>query len=246
MKYLAYCICLKKKSRRINAPALGVGARPTYLVAGNDLAAVVSVMADNDLPRDSATILEYHNAIESLHNQIGVVPLRFGTVIDREEEVIHLLEKHGERYKKLLKELDGCVEMGIRVISEDVSINPEPWDNAYARSVTGCPGAGAAYLAERKSRYDAETVASEKEQDAIARHRSPFDGLIVNFKGQASKLPILGSQPRATLLSLDFLVSRRSVDSFRAVYNRLKPEENAKMMLSGPWPPYSFVLPEDY
>lgn len=246
MKYLAYCIFLKEKSKRINAPAVGVGARPTYLVASNDLAAVVSVMADHDISRDPATVLDYHNVIESLHNQIEVVPLRFGTVIDREEEVIHLLEKHGERYKKLLTELDGCVEIGIRVISEDVSINTEPRDKACARSITGCPGAGAAYLAERKSRYDAETVAREKEQEAIARHRSLFDGLFVNFKGEASQLPVVGDKPRATLLSLDFLVSRRSVDSFFAVYNELKPEENAKMMLSGPWPPYSFVLPEDY
>ena len=108
------------------------------------------------------------------------------------------------------------------MISEDVSINPEPWDNARTRCVIGSPGAGAAYLAERKSRYDAETVAREKEQDAIARHRSPFDGLFVNFKGEASKLPVLGAQPRATLLSLDFLVSRRSVELFPC---RVQPVE---------------------
>ena len=92
MKYLAYCIFLKKNAGRINSQAVGVGARPTYVVTGNDLAAVISATAEHDITRDSATILDYHNVIESLHNQIGVVPLRFGTVIDREEEVIRYLK----------------------------------------------------------------------------------------------------------------------------------------------------------
>jgi len=246
MKYLVYCIFLENKSARIDAPPVGVEGRPTYVVANNQLAAVISAYSDNELPRDYSTILTYHTVIESLHGQLDVVPLRFGTLLDQESEVSQLLAKHGERYKKLLGELNGCVEMGIRVILEEMKINAESYSETYGFSLPPPSGTGAAYLAGRKARYDEEALASEMEKEAIARYRTPFEGLFVNFKGQASKLPVPSTRPQTALLSLDFLVPRQSVGPFRKTYNHLKSGENAKMMLSGPWPPYSFVLPEDY
>ena len=47
--------------------------------------------------------------------------------------------------------------------------------------------------------------------------------------------------PRLPLLSLYFLVDRAVVESFRQAFRRLSEAESARLLLSGPWPPYNFV-----
>ena len=43
------------------------------------------------------------------------------------------------------------------------------------------------------------------------------------------------------LLSLFFLVRRENVERFREAFGQLQQETSAKMLLTGPWPPYNFV-----
>jgi hypothetical protein len=226
---------------------VGVGGGPTYVVEENDLGAVVSAIPYSEIPTDSSTILTYHNVVESLHDQFGVIPLRFGTLFGDEAEINRLLEKHGERYKVLLTKLDGCVEIGIRVILNNGAIKTDEGRNkASVLSPPNCIGTGAAYLAHRKAHHDAEALATENNQREIERYRLPFEGLFVGFKGETSESTPFRDQSSTLFLSLYFLVRRQALGAFREVYEQLKTRETTKMMLSGPWPPYNFVLPEDY
>jgi hypothetical protein len=43
---------------------------------------------------------------------------------------------------------------------------------------------------------------------------------------------------------LFFLVPRPAVDSFRLAFRQLTKSESARLLLSGPWPPYNFVASE--
>lgn len=246
MKYLVYCIFSKQEASRINRMPAGVGGGPTYVVEENGLGAVVSAIPYSEIPKDSSTILAYHNVVESLHNQLGVIPLRFGTVVGDEAEINRLLEKHGERYKILLTKLDGCVEIGIRAILDGVAHTTDGDNGASIISQANCVGTGAAYLALRKAHHDAEALATENNQRVIERYRLPFEGLFVGFKAETSESAPSRDQSSNVFLSLYFLVRRQALGAFRKVYEQLKSRETTKMMLSGPWPPYNFVLPEDY
>ncbi|MGO9571166.1 MAG: GvpL/GvpF family gas vesicle protein [Desulfomonilaceae bacterium] len=246
MKYLMYCIFSQKDASRINRVPVGVGGGPTYVVEENDLGAVVSAIPYSEISKDSSTILAYNNVVESLHDQFGVIPLRFGTLVGEEAEINRLLEKHGERYKTLLTKLDGCVEIGIRAILNNVALRTDAHNQASVLSPKECASTGAAYLAHRKAHHDAEALATENNQKVIERYRFPFEGLFVGFKGETSKSTPFGDQPGTVFLSLYFLVRRQAVGAFRKVYDQLKSKETTKLMLSGPWPPYNFVLPEDY
>ncbi len=103
-----------------------------------------------------------------------------------------------------------------------------------------------AYLAHLKARLDAEALATENNQKVIEQYRLPFEGLYVGFKGETSKSTPFRDKSGTAFLSLYFLVRRQAVGAFRKVYDQLKSGETTKIMLSGPWPPYNFVLPEDY
>ncbi|MBI5251800.1 MAG: GvpL/GvpF family gas vesicle protein, partial [Desulfomonile tiedjei] len=207
--------------------------------------AAVSAISQGEIPKDSSAILAYHGVIESFHNSGGVIPLRFGTIVDQESDVNHLLQNHNERYKRLLEELGDCAEMGLRVIVNSVSAAAEACSETPTIPLPTGSGSGAAHLARLKARHDAQALASARYQATIERYRSPFTGLFVNFKAETSRFALPDAPANSVFLSLHFLISKQSVEPFRKAYVDLKLRENTKMMLSGPWPPYNFVLPED-
>jgi hypothetical protein len=246
MKYLVYCIFSRNEAAGINAAPIGVGGGRPYVIGKNELGALVSAIPDGEMPKDFATILTYHKVIESFHNQFGVIPLRFGMQVDEEAEIKHLLVTQGQRFKLLLTKLDGCVEIGIRAILNELSVAQDSRNGSSVQSSANRTGTGAAYLANLKARHDAEAQSTENYKKIIGRYRSFFEGLFVGFKEESSKSTPFSAESKAILLSLHFLVRRHSVEAFREAFDQLKSRETAKLLLSGPWPPYNFVLPDDY
>jgi hypothetical protein len=246
MKYLLYCIFSLKNTGRTDTEQSGVGGGQLVVVEQNGLAAVISAILHRQISKNSATVLAYHKVIESFHSQFGVIPLRFGTIVEQEAEVERLLEQHGDHYKTLLRALDGCVEMGVRILVCDANPATEERDTASVLQVSNCAGTGASYLAGRKAHRDAEALANERDRQTIERYRSAFDGLFSNFKAETSRAAVFDASSKSLLLSLYFLVPKHSVEPFRKVCGDLKLHERTKIMCSGPWPPYNFVLPEDY
>jgi hypothetical protein len=170
--------------------------------------------------------------------------MRYGCAVEEDDQVIRHLEEHGPHYEALLEELEGCVEMGLRVL-----LPSGPWAAVTpggpegSREVAGPPPhdptatperLGLAYLTARKAHYAHQDRWTNEYRLAAERCRSHFSGLFVtcNTEAPSSRLP---------LLSLYFLVPNSVVESFRQAFRRLSATESARLLLSGPWPPYNFV-----
>jgi hypothetical protein len=165
--------------------------------------------------------------------------MRYGCVFEEESQVIHLLDEHGSQYEALLQELEGCVEMGLRVL---LPSGPGAGLTPGGREDTGPPpppgGArrrpGLAYLTARQAHY--------AHQDRWTReYRQTADRCLEQFTGLFVKAKMEGPSPRLPLLSLFFLAPARAVGSFRQAFRDLAATEPARLLLSGPWPPYNFV-----
>ena len=154
-----------------------------------------------------------------------------------------LLESRGDYYKHVLRRLDGCAEMGIRVMVHD-----RPAAHA-ADSPTGeslspeCSNPGMLYLLRRKDRYSAESLRAEQQERISEEFRTEFAGMFKEFTSEASKPTIQGSDAGAFLVSLYFLVPKDLVTAFRHQFDSPARKTPSKLLLSGPWPPYNFVLP---
>jgi hypothetical protein len=243
MKYLMYCIFTEDSIEPHHSLA-GVNRSPVRIVSCDGLAAAVSVIPQKEIPRDPSTGLDYHKVIQWFHERTGVIPLRLGTCLGHESDVVQLLHAHGELYKSLLKELNGCVEMAIRVIHNRPKTQ-EPACMSSLISRSDGTESGTDYLIRRKVLFDADELAISRNQELVERYHSPFLGLYVSFKAHTSKLSRLERDRNSVLTSLYFLIPRQSADSFRAIYGDLRTGLHERIMLSGPWPPYNFVLPED-
>jgi len=230
MKHLVYGILSDVRGPMRGVLPPGVEGAPVFLVAEGGLAAACSVAPDAcatpTVPRATA----FAWVVGALHAVTAVLPFRYGNFLDSSERVLNLLQAHREEFLQSLEEVQGCDEMGLRILLEN---RPHL---ACAQPACAAPrGTGREFLEGRRAHYAAEECDEALAARAAAQARGALDGLAVKCREDRS------SAADGRLLSLFFLVRRENVERFREAFGQLQQETSAKMLLTGPWPPYNFV-----
>ncbi len=238
MTCLFYCIC-RHPGPEV-AGLAGVGDHPVYRITHRRLGAAVSGIGPADLAPDLTRVRAYERVVNSYHRQGTVIPLRYGSVVSQETQVIELLDEYNQQYESLLQELEGCVEMGLRILLPAASPGLPPGSRELAGPPPPAPPGpperlGLTYLTARKAHYAHQDRWTEEYRQVADRCLAQFAGLFVKSKTEAPS-------PRLPLLSLYFLIPRPAVVAFRRAFRQLTETESARLLLSGPWPPYNFVL----
>lgn len=237
----------------------GVGGAPVRLIQATGLGAAVSTVASSALTPTVERALAYARVVEALHADRTVLPLRYGCALSKESDVVDLLGMQGGTYAELLRGLDGCVEMGVRILTAarpsagsgrpelvegrgsagkgDPSVTSAEW---RAEAWGSLPGT--AYLNRRTELYAEQERCAREVMTSAQRLRAAFAGLFLTCKMDGS--PAVGPRTifRVPLLSLYFLVKREVLPSFRVAFLRIDLAERARLLLSGPWPPYNFAV----
>ncbi|MEI7946894.1 MAG: GvpL/GvpF family gas vesicle protein [bacterium] len=230
MRYLVYCIL---KAPGVNGESTaGVMGKTVYFVTAQGLAAAVSEAAslENTPPVDE--LLVYSRVVEELFFKQAVVPLRYGCFLEGQSEVRRILEEGADRYGTLLNTVEGCVEMGIKLLFPKSAAIPSP-SPQEAKSVNG-----GGYLEQRRAHYQMQEADTRQYQSLIDGYVQAFAGLYSRHRTETA------TRDGAIVLSLYFLVSRNNIDRFRETFRPVVEQEGVKTLISGPWPPYNFVCPE--
>ncbi len=226
MSYLLHCIV----EQYLAAPGQDEPPHPQAIsvVAGHGLAAVVTRGELNAAPSVDA-LLAYERVVECIHARQTALPLRFGCWMESEAEIRRLLEERGTEFAAQLARLRGMTEMGIRLL----------WPGRAAAVPAAVPVAAsspvAAYLDSLRRRYrDAGTLAAEEDEQA-----GRIAALLADrFAEQRREV---SASSRGRMVSLAFLTPRSCLAEFRLAAREIAPPDGVKLLLSGPWPPYSFV-----
>jgi hypothetical protein len=195
----------------------GLDGRALRRVTGNGLSGVVS---DHEaLPATSErTLWAYEHAIEALMANDAVLPARFGTAFDDDPGVQAMLGSRHDELRAALERVRGAVELGVRASWPATADEPPP----------AGPSTGTAYMLGRLelSRRAREIAAKlEAELGALARARSSR----------------LLARPATPVLA-SYLVEHKRIEEFRTRVHELDvTTEEADIVCTGPWPPYSFV-----
>jgi hypothetical protein len=230
MKYLLYCICQQgvdefppefpSESPQEFPPAPGI-----RVVKADDLAAVVSEAEELAAAPSVYSLWAFARVVEAVHARQTVIPLRYGCLMESEEQIVRLLEDRRDEYKALLHQLRGMTEMGIRLLL--------PANAAPLRNVPESPGA--AYLASLRNRYNVQDTLAPEETELADR----VAGLLAQWSiGQRREI---SSSGQGRMLSLYFLIPRSHSEEFRQRAREISTPPGVKLLLSGPWPPYNFV-----
>jgi len=218
MKYLLYGIVERDSAGDPPEPG-------TCLLAAHGLAAAVSAVEETSAPPSVASLLAYEKVVEAIHARQAVIPLRYGCVMENESAVVRLLEDHRQEYGAQLARFLGMTEMGIRVL----------WPPRAGVLPAIPPSPGAAYLASLRSRYNSANALDGEEGQLADRIAGCLSGCFTGQRREAS------SSSQRRLLSLYFLTSKTGVERFRTQARKICPPSGAKLLLSGPWPPYNFA-----
>jgi Gas vesicle synthesis protein GvpL/GvpF len=175
----------------------------------------------------------------------AVVPVRFGTVLESDEDVRRLLERDAERFAFLLERVAGRAEWQVRLdVDRAAAEGRASADDERAAALlqrTGEAGEGGAYLARRQL----DLVVRERVAELVARLAADaHERLAPVAVAAASASPQGPAEGRVAVLDVAYLVEDAAEPAFRAAVAALEQHLaplGASCALAGPWPPYSFV-----
>ncbi|MBI2936030.1 MAG: GvpL/GvpF family gas vesicle protein, partial [Chloroflexi bacterium] len=121
-KYL-YCIirCSEERVFEDVAPMAG-GDGPVHTVPSHGLATVVSDSPAQEYESTRANLLAHQRVLEKVMGEFTLLPVRFGTIADSaspDQELRSLLERRFDEFDRLLVELEGKVELGVKALWRD-------------------------------------------------------------------------------------------------------------------------------
>jgi hypothetical protein len=210
---------------------------PVRLVVHGDLAAVVSeVDADARIRRDD--LLAHAHVLESLVEGATVLPMRFGVIVENDEEARNILEAGESGLTALLHSFDGLVQLTVKAHhDEDEALKHLVRESPELRLLRDQTGKGPESYSGRLRLGEAiaaglETLASS---DAAMLHNQ--------LMGIAESIVLAEVARQNQVLNAALLVRRSArtrTDEAIARLSRTLPVR-LRLRYIGPQPPYSFV-----
>lgn len=212
MPLLAYCMV--EEAAAVKKPVAGVGGATVEEVRDSGLRCFFSRFQNSeDLSRIPAveSALSFHQVLQALFGQAGLIPFRFPTMVEDEEALLRFLGERAPAYTAELVRLRHLVQMEIHI-------------QGNCGAATGSlPASGREYLEGRQRQASELKAAAEKLRQAggpsVAEWRQRWSGQELRCYA---------------------LLPRDGVAAFQQAIRALVPSLPGAR-LSGPWPPAEFV-----
>jgi Gas vesicle synthesis protein GvpL/GvpF len=232
-------------AREIRPPAglVGFGGARLSSVPWHDLAAAVSSLDSGELRPTADHVLRHEAVVEGLRQVGPALPVRFGTVLADADAVARALAQRYDVLAKDLARLGDKLEFGLSVLWNQPRVNDGLSGEGEDGSPTAGPvlgqGPGARYLQARLVKHRREAAARANAQ-ALARYLDTVLACLA-LERRWTVLPT----PRLALRGA-YLLDPPQVPAFQEGFNKIRRERpDMYFLLSGPWPPYSFVAPTE-
>ena len=185
---------------------------------------------------DIKRVLLYGKLVDRLYQEFGsVLPVRYGTFVRDQNEIGQLLERNYDRIVAEFARTEGKVEIGVRIIIRStpgtvpsVSLTESPDEQANF-------GTGRRFLRDRL-RITAGTMDRVRIAGDVVRELEEV------LKPRFAERQVRLDQVSDLMVNAAYLVPTALVDEFLlTVRSHARKRPGIGYMISGPWPPYSFV-----
>jgi gas vesicle protein GvpL/GvpF len=192
-----------------------------------------------DLEWVERTARRHEGVLETALQDATVVPLRLCTLYRELDGVRRLLREHRPAFRDGLRQVEGCVEWGVKLFAD-----PRAPVNEPAAAPAGNESRGATYLSRRQQ----ERVLAEKASEARARcvdvvHQR-FAALSRASTINPPQRPEVHGRELSMVMNGAYLVERGRHGELEDTAASLREEWTPlgfTLELTGPWPPYNFV-----
>jgi hypothetical protein len=227
-----YLYCLLTAGAEAPPGALrGVGGGAVRALDAGGIQAWVEDV-DAQLVRASAEVARVHDAVIRVAMERETpLPARFGQLFPSDDALRESLGPRREALLAALERVAGMVEMSVRVLlAEPASTKGEA--ALEARS-------GRSYLLAVKARHAAQERTQERAGFLQERVAEAVRGV-----ARAERRSSISASARS--LGMSHLVPRDAVARYRTALRALSEgDPGLRLLISGPWAPYSFTEPRD-
>lgn len=205
----------------------GVDAAPVRQLDAAGVSAWVSDVAEASMTPSVARARAHDAVVRDAMARATPVPARFGQVLADDAALTAWLDERRESLVESLARVRGCVEMTVRILlagRDTTTPGPAPRESgsAYLR-----------WVRERQQARQSVTDQAEFLRQAVAR--AVEAAAVVREVIWATVAPGARSLEAAHLVPRDLIARHREV-----VRSAVERDNRMKVMLSGPWAPYTF------
>jgi len=213
----------------------GFGGDALTTVARDDLAAVTSRLAPRDLQRTTENVLRHGAIVEALQQRGPTLPVRFGTVVSDAETLADALAARRAALTADLARLGDKLEFGLIVLWDRPPGDDDSRSDGSVDDDGPGHGPGTRYLRARLVASRREDTRREVAR-TIAREIDAALGPCV-LDRRCSIAPTDRLAIRAA-----FLIEPTRFDACRQAIAEVRLRRpDLRVLVSGPWAPYSFV-----
>lgn len=244
MKKIIYAIIASNQSHTELSDLLkgvqGISGSTLYALSFNDISVAVSDFTSSKFTMNKEVAIDFARVIEELSESVTLLPIRFGTFLKSDEIINQLLVKHYDSFLQNIKQVENKYEFGLKVFwdyekcSEQIRVKLESED-VKASDYFSTNTIHTDYLLSKIKKHRLE-AALLKYVEQLIEEISQYLAQInpdCKFKKMVTNTIILDAV---------FLVEKNKKDEFIQTIEVIK-QQNAdlNLLLTGPWPPYSFV-----
>jgi hypothetical protein len=221
----------------LNGSISGLEGASVYNIPYNDIG-IVSSDLSGKVVTDENTVMTHEKVIETLMEKYTVLPMRFHTVFRKEENVILMMQRLYDEFQINLQRLCGKVEIGLKVLWNGKEVK--------ARIIEGMNGDGSIRQTNGASpgRNLLEEKLIEYRVDNAFEHEADrsIEGINNMLNGYIADRSYKRLQTENLLLDAAYLIEREILCDFRERFDKIRTAYgDFRYLLSGPWPPFSFV-----
>ena len=237
-----YCIARAQPFQKGDWPFTtpGIGG-PVRLLTYDDLAAVVSDATRDDYNVTRENLLAHQRVIMQAMTRSDVLPVSFGTVADRDQQIQEqLLRGAADDLHRALGAVRGCIELELKVLWIEerlfADIMAENDDiRALRDSLADQPPEATQYERIQLGERVAAAIQRKSEAEAAA--------LLEALEPLAVATRVNENQTDMMLLNAAFLVDKSQEQAFDATVQALGAAQAGRQIFQyvGPLPPYNFI-----
>lgn len=223
----------------MNFGPIGIGGTQDEVVTvgAGGLAAVISNSSLDGHVVSKESMLNHIRVIETVAKQSTILPMRFCTVAESTDEILALLEDRNRELRNLLKDMDGKVEVGIKILWRNMTGIYEEIvrENRKIRDLKARAAGGSRQALVHAGEL-VETALEEKKAVEGGEYLRPLKKVSVNCREEERRTDDM-------VLNTTFLLDRDRVGEFDARIERISETHAVRIRVKyvGPMPPFGFV-----
>jgi len=244
-KMIYSILFVKNNQEKLNTLLIamkGISGANLYALSIDEISAVVSDIKRADFIADKKNAIEYAGLIENMAQQFTLLPMRFGSIMNSTEIISNMLEKNYSGFQKNLQKVENKSEFGLKIFCDTGKLKAELNLKSEETSETS----------QKPVTENKNSVFKEYINQKLKAHRLEetlmgyIDSVIAEFNGFLIELnaekKIKKMTTATTIIDAVFLIEKdKKAELVRAIEDMQGKYSELNFILTGPWPPYSFV-----